>query len=922
MAGAALGLAALLLTPAARGAEDKTPNACTNFRLGDDLTINDATGIRGARLSEDGESLLVASADGTIKRVDLGTGKETTIRSIPFLNRCVFSPNGKKIVTSSCAILGIFECETIVIDLETNAEIPTGLPGPWKSMRFSPDSTKLVATAYADGRARIFDLDTRIGKEIHHGETINSAEFSPDGKRLLTTSNNNTIQITELESGEKTLLNNNSFYYPKEASFFPDGQKVAVGLLDGSVNTIDLQTKKETPLDVGAAKATGFITFLEPSADGRDIAVSSYNGDTRVVDTKFNKVTPLKLSKDAKPLQLSSDGKKFLSMIDKTVFLSSTVSICVSDPYRIAEPQNTACKTGDANPIPESVSNVIKAVTQDAHCTQDFNPELWKSITPAPPKNPIQPEMAKDFLRRFQKPGGFEPIADLPIMLAILRSQIPKSDPELVNLALQGVLYTSKSLYQGLLDKFPALVHAPLAAHPQPGLSCRTPAEVEKILARTKAYVSNLLVKNGPNSTYEQWNSLRPLTSLLSQFKPEEKDAFSESIADQLSDGAAVSPNLSGVFHSKLYKFSHEAVLPLFGEKQKPLTDLTLIRKENSIQPILLGMSPIDQDEAGTINAYGFYAKLLTPIPVSSEVASHEVTSEKQFNWSQNSKNYHAQLKLTTGGRGDIIPGDSAPRYPELWKDGKLTGLVISGSNLGIGKDVIDEYLEYYSDRGFEFEAEKPIPDMKKFLSKKIASGEVDYFVKEAHSDGDEKNVFRMDASAKVLVGHKRSKPGKPLRDEVVYLIYPDASKKASVLLANEEFGEWIRAREKAGKGQFVYFNTSCWSKTKALHEIQAAATPTLLDIPTMSVTQTFTNTHDDAEQLLLSSFREGKNYSKMREALMRNRHYKDKKKNVFSFPDEASYKTEITNLVKIPLRTELKITDNEGKPFNIDEVE
>ena len=56
---------------------------------------------------------------------------------------------------------------------------------------FSPDG-KRVVTASGDQTARVWDADTGkpVGEPMTHGEQVNSASFSPDGKRVVTASYN------------------------------------------------------------------------------------------------------------------------------------------------------------------------------------------------------------------------------------------------------------------------------------------------------------------------------------------------------------------------------------------------------------------------------------------------------------------------------------------------------------------------------------------------------------------------------------------------------------------------------------------------------------------------------------------------------------------------------------------------------------
>ena len=117
--------------------------------------------------------------------------------------------------------------------------------------------------------------------------------------------------------------------------------------------------------------------------------------------------------------------------------------------------------------------------------------------------------------------------------------------------------------------------------------------------------------------------------------------------------------------------------------------------------------------------------------------------------------------------------------------------------------------------------------------------------------------------------------------------------------MSNQEFGDWMQAR----KTPFVYFNTSCSSRTKAVNEISAALTPQFLDIPADSTVDMFVNNPSSAEYILFTSFREGRSFAQIRAEMEKGSgEYKERTSNVFLFPDEDQYQREITNFIKIPV--------------------
>ncbi len=245
----------------------------------------------------------------------------------------------------------------------------------------------------------------------------------------------------------------------------------------------------------------------------------------------------------------------------------------------------------------------------------------------------------------------------------------------------------------------------------------------------------------------------------------------------------------------------------------------------------------------------------------------------------------------------------------------------MTGTSLGSSQtaSTMNEYLAYYEKEGFEFSKDqkkdqKEISNVTEFLKQQVESGELKYLIKEAHSDGDDKNLFRMSTKANLLVGVNRK------TIEKIYLAFPSPADNNSTLLSNQEFGQWIREKEKKGGGQIVYFNTSCGSKLKAIHEIEATQSPLLLNIPTMNTTETFTTSDESAERLLFTAFRNGKNYDEMRAELSKNEKYKNDSGNGFIFPDESRYKNHITQVLATPLKMDVHVTTADGSPYQFDQ--
>ena len=85
-----------------------------------------------------------------------------------------------------------------------------------------------MATSSADGTVRIWDATTGdVRKELRgHTSWVNSAEFSPNGDRLVTASGDGTARVWSTQSGN-LLFTMNAGNWIYEAKFSPDGRSIS-----------------------------------------------------------------------------------------------------------------------------------------------------------------------------------------------------------------------------------------------------------------------------------------------------------------------------------------------------------------------------------------------------------------------------------------------------------------------------------------------------------------------------------------------------------------------------------------------------------------------------------------------------------------------------------------------------------------------
>jgi WD40 repeat protein len=259
--------------------------------------------VSSVTLSPDGRRLFIShgGTEGVStpggRLIDTSTGQELALLSL-FALKAGFSQDGDKLF-----VAGMYPGPSAAhfLDPASGKELTTieGPPQPWRIMGYSPD-LRLGLIRFAnefgveDGSATVWD--TRTGKTVAelkgHTERLYTAVFSPDGRRVVTLSQDKTCRVWDTATGKELFqLHAQEVWW---ATFLPDGHQIlafSAGVEDGFRGRVfDADTGKERltlarpTYQTTSRTITWNSHFALLSPDGRRVAANALNNDVGIWD--------------------------------------------------------------------------------------------------------------------------------------------------------------------------------------------------------------------------------------------------------------------------------------------------------------------------------------------------------------------------------------------------------------------------------------------------------------------------------------------------------------------------------------------------------------------------------------------------------------------------------------------------------------
>ena len=188
--------------------------------------------------TSDGRLLAVAGGDGTVKLLDATSGEpyETILTDNDVVDRVAFSPDGQLLAASVRSEGLTFTYDVQLFDTATGERVLTLEAAHNEETRgivFSLDGS--LITASNDGTVKIWDVASGEHRVLPHNVAVRDVAVSPDGTRIATAAVDGRARLWELATGRPLLTLDAHAQRAAYVRFSPDGRLLATSSPDGTV---------------------------------------------------------------------------------------------------------------------------------------------------------------------------------------------------------------------------------------------------------------------------------------------------------------------------------------------------------------------------------------------------------------------------------------------------------------------------------------------------------------------------------------------------------------------------------------------------------------------------------------------------------------------------------------------------------------
>jgi WD40 repeat protein/transcriptional regulator with XRE-family HTH domain len=283
--------------------------------------------------SRDGKYLATGSVDTTVRIWDASSGRLIRVLKgqSAEVGGLVFSPDGKLLLTSS-------EDGTLIVwDVETGKLLRSFPDFTVYKVSFSPDGTRLAVATFNGLKVWKYALNSAEPISLEESEAIltisdgGSGIFSPDGKWLaalsLSAASGNAVKLWNANTGQELLTMVGHTAWVAGLAFSPDGKRLASTSLDGTVRIWSLTPGGETVAVL--APPAGYGNRVDYNPNGQELATNGGDGTATIWNAETGEARLIVTGHDAEVMNMafSPDGKRFATAsLDATAIVWDSIT--------------------------------------------------------------------------------------------------------------------------------------------------------------------------------------------------------------------------------------------------------------------------------------------------------------------------------------------------------------------------------------------------------------------------------------------------------------------------------------------------------------------------------------------------------------------------------------------------------------------